>query len=197
MNKNEQNRLVAWRLRVLRQADEVPRGVAQTCRHYGLSRKTFYGQFVVLARWRGTLHRPADRTLRCVHRDYGESQKFGDCLASRSGKAVLGILQNAWDLLARLTDMAGEDDASIAKRATNLARDAGAVVEEALAGPMQHLNILLLDGTLRYEAHARLSYCDANRLGVVAVFLFRRNGFTYCGLIMRRVWPKRSNSRAQ
>jgi hypothetical protein len=28
MNKNEQNRLVAWRLRVLRQADEVPRGVA-------------------------------------------------------------------------------------------------------------------------------------------------------------------------
>ena len=42
MNKNEQNRLVAWRLRVLRQADEVPRGVAQTCRHYGLSRQTFY-----------------------------------------------------------------------------------------------------------------------------------------------------------
>jgi transposase-like protein len=42
MNKNEQNRLVAWRLRVLRQADAVPRGVAQTCRHYGLSRQTFY-----------------------------------------------------------------------------------------------------------------------------------------------------------
>jgi hypothetical protein len=35
MNKNEQNRLVAWRLRVLRQADELPRGVAQTCRHHG------------------------------------------------------------------------------------------------------------------------------------------------------------------
>lgn len=42
MNKNEQNRLVAWRLRVLRQADEVPRGVAQTRRYYGLSRQTFY-----------------------------------------------------------------------------------------------------------------------------------------------------------
>ena len=40
MNKNEQNRLVAWRLRVLRQADEMPRSVAQTCRHYGLSRQT-------------------------------------------------------------------------------------------------------------------------------------------------------------
>jgi transposase-like protein len=42
MNKNEQNRLVAWRLRVLRQAEEMPRGVALTCRHYGLSRQTFY-----------------------------------------------------------------------------------------------------------------------------------------------------------
>ena len=42
MNKNEQNRVVAWRLKLLRQAEEMPRGVAQTCRHYGLSRKTFY-----------------------------------------------------------------------------------------------------------------------------------------------------------
>jgi hypothetical protein len=38
MNKNEQNRLVAWRLRVLHRAEEMPRGVALTCRHYGLSR---------------------------------------------------------------------------------------------------------------------------------------------------------------
>ena len=42
MNKNEQNRVVAWRLKLLRQADEMPRCVAQTCRHFGLSRKTFY-----------------------------------------------------------------------------------------------------------------------------------------------------------
>jgi hypothetical protein len=42
MNKNEQNRVVAWRLKILREADEMPRGVAQTCRHFGLSRKTFY-----------------------------------------------------------------------------------------------------------------------------------------------------------
>ena len=42
MNKNELNRLVTWRLKLLRQADEMPRGVAQTCRRYGLSRKTFY-----------------------------------------------------------------------------------------------------------------------------------------------------------
>ena len=42
MNKSELNRLVAWRLKLLREADEMPRGVAQTCRHYGLSRNTFY-----------------------------------------------------------------------------------------------------------------------------------------------------------
>jgi len=42
MNKNELNRLVAWRLKLLREADETARGVAQTCRHYGLSRNTFY-----------------------------------------------------------------------------------------------------------------------------------------------------------
>ena len=42
MNKNEQNRVVAWRLKLLRQASDMPRGVAQTCRRFGLSRKTFY-----------------------------------------------------------------------------------------------------------------------------------------------------------
>lgn len=42
MNKNEQNRVVAWRLKLLRRAIEMPGGVAQTCRHLGLSRKAFY-----------------------------------------------------------------------------------------------------------------------------------------------------------
>ena len=30
--------MVAWRLKIIRQASELPRGVAQTCRHFGLSR---------------------------------------------------------------------------------------------------------------------------------------------------------------
>jgi transposase len=42
MTKNEQNRVVAWRLKIIRQATELPRGVAQICRHFGLSRKTYY-----------------------------------------------------------------------------------------------------------------------------------------------------------
>src|ERR1700733_5779137 len=42
MTKNEQNRVVAWRLKIIRQATELPRGVAQICRHFGRSRKTYY-----------------------------------------------------------------------------------------------------------------------------------------------------------
>ena len=42
MTKNEQNRVLAWRLKLLREASITPRSVAQTCRHFGLSRKTFY-----------------------------------------------------------------------------------------------------------------------------------------------------------
>ncbi len=41
MTKNEQNRVVAWRLKILRRPTTY-RGVAQTCRHFGLSRQTFY-----------------------------------------------------------------------------------------------------------------------------------------------------------
>ncbi len=42
MTKAEQARLVSWRLKVLQRAGDGPRRVAQTCRHFGISRKTFY-----------------------------------------------------------------------------------------------------------------------------------------------------------
>ena len=42
MTKAEQTRLMAWRFRVLQRASEASRNVARTCRHFGLSRKTFY-----------------------------------------------------------------------------------------------------------------------------------------------------------
>ena len=42
MTKAEQLRLVTWRLRVLKDAGAEGRRVATTCRHFGLSRKTFY-----------------------------------------------------------------------------------------------------------------------------------------------------------
>jgi transposase len=42
MTKAEQTRLIAWRLRLLRQGDACPRTVARTCRYFGVSRKTFY-----------------------------------------------------------------------------------------------------------------------------------------------------------
>src|SRR5215468_11944956 len=42
MTKTEQNRLLAWRLKLLREASSSSRGVARTCRHFGISRKSFY-----------------------------------------------------------------------------------------------------------------------------------------------------------
>jgi transposase len=42
MTKTDQVRLTTWRFKVLRQADERARSVARTCRHFGISRKTFY-----------------------------------------------------------------------------------------------------------------------------------------------------------
>ena len=42
MTKAEQARLVAWRLKVLQHAGDGERQVAQTCRHFGISRPTFY-----------------------------------------------------------------------------------------------------------------------------------------------------------
>jgi len=42
MTKAEHTRLVTWRFKVLQQAAERSRNIARTCRHFGLSRKTFY-----------------------------------------------------------------------------------------------------------------------------------------------------------
>ena len=42
MTKTEQTRLMTWRFRALREAGERSRNVARTCRHFGISRKTFY-----------------------------------------------------------------------------------------------------------------------------------------------------------
>lgn len=42
MTKTEQTRLTSWRLKILQRAEEDSRNVARTCRHFGISRKTFY-----------------------------------------------------------------------------------------------------------------------------------------------------------
>ncbi len=42
MTKTDHARLVAWRMKVLHYAADGPRRVAQTCRHFGISRPTFY-----------------------------------------------------------------------------------------------------------------------------------------------------------
>jgi transposase InsO family protein len=42
MTKHERIRLVNWRLKVLQHASEVTKNIARTCRHFGISRPTFY-----------------------------------------------------------------------------------------------------------------------------------------------------------
>ena len=42
MTKAEQTRLSSWRLKVMQRATTGARSVASTCRHFGISRKTFY-----------------------------------------------------------------------------------------------------------------------------------------------------------
>jgi len=42
MSKAEQQRQAAWRIRLIRHASETTKNVSKTCRHFGISRKTFY-----------------------------------------------------------------------------------------------------------------------------------------------------------
>ena len=42
MKKEEITRLINWRLKVFRHVSDVTQNVARTCRHFGISRKTFY-----------------------------------------------------------------------------------------------------------------------------------------------------------
>jgi transposase-like protein len=42
MTKAEQERLKAWRSKVLKQAGEGARNVARVCRYFGISRQAFY-----------------------------------------------------------------------------------------------------------------------------------------------------------
>jgi transposase InsO family protein len=46
MTKAEQTRLAAWRLKIVQRAAQDSRGVARTCRHFGISRRAFY-------KWKG------------------------------------------------------------------------------------------------------------------------------------------------
>jgi transposase InsO family protein len=42
MTNSERTRLMTWRHKIMLRAAAAPRSVAQTCRHFGISRKTFY-----------------------------------------------------------------------------------------------------------------------------------------------------------
>ena len=56
MTKAEQARLVNWRSKILQHAKAATGSVAQTCRHFGLSRKSFY-------KWKKRLEEHGDAGL--------------------------------------------------------------------------------------------------------------------------------------
>ena len=67
MNKSEQKRLVTWRSKIIRHAQQTE-NVSRTCRYFGISRKTFY-------KWKARLDRHGEaglcdrprRPKRCPH----------------------------------------------------------------------------------------------------------------------------------
>ena len=93
-------------------------------------------------------------------------------LAGQGGQLVLlSLARDLRDLPARPGDALGEGNAAIEQEAAHLTDHSGAVVDHAPPGPVQGLDVLLLDQLLRHEAHVRLPGGGADSFGIVAVGL--------------------------
>ena len=86
MPQHEHLRLVNWRLKILREAQEAPRRVAFVCRRYGISRKTFYkwkkrytsqGEAGLRDQHRAPLHCPRATHPEIVHKVLYLRQHYG------------------------------------------------------------------------------------------------------------------------
>ena len=97
--------------------------------------------------------------------------KFADRLAGQGGLFALLIGEDLRDHAARPGDALGEGNAAIEQEPPYLADHGGAVVDHALPGPVQGLDVLLLDRLRRHEAHVGLPGGGADGLGVIAVGL--------------------------
>jgi hypothetical protein len=96
-------------------------------------------------------------------------EKLCDRCSCAARQAVLGVLQCQRDHAPRVADVARKYDATISQEAAYLACERCAVVDQALSGTMQGLNILLFHRPLGNEAHVGLLNSNADRLSVVAV----------------------------
>ena len=86
--------------------------------------------------------------------------ELADCLAGHGGQPILFIDEDLGDHPTRTGDVLREDDTAIEREAADLADHGGAVIDHALPGPVQGLDVLLLDGLFRQEAHMRLPGLD-------------------------------------
>ena len=81
MTKSEQTRLMAWRLKILRQA-AAEGNVARVCRRYGISRQTFY-------KWKRRHAQHGD----AAPREVGAEHAFS--FLSRCGREVVAGVDHA------------------------------------------------------------------------------------------------------
>lgn len=86
-----------------------------------------------------------------------EIVEFTDGFARHRRQFVLEVRQDLGDRTAGTGDALADSEAAIEQQAADLADNGGAVIDHALPGAMQCLDILLLNGLLRDEWNVRLT----------------------------------------
>lgn len=84
----------------------------------------------------------------------------------------------------------GNDEAVFAQQSACLIGGGGALLDEVLADPVQHLNVLLLGTLRRHKVHARPAHGFTDDLGIVRVILVALHiGFHELGRDQAGVMP--------
>ncbi len=91
--------------------------------------------------------------------------------ARQRTETILGVLQDLRQAPAQLTQTLGHHETVFAQQPACLIGGSRALLDEVLADPMQHLNVLLFGTLQRHKAHARPAHRFTDRLGIVRVIL--------------------------
>jgi hypothetical protein len=123
---------------------------------------------------------------------------FGKHRARGSAQAVLGILQDFRQPLAPLAQSLADHDAVFTQYPPRLIGHRRALLDEVLANPVQHLNVLLLGALQGHKPQVRPADRFTDRFRIVRVILIALDlRPDKGGLIKRTSWPSLINSRAQ
>jgi hypothetical protein len=199
MTKNEQNRIVAWRLKLLREASVMPRNVAQACRHFGLSRNTFYIKWKARHRAHGEAglldrSRAPRRSPRATPREvvskilYLRQTTFPWCVSREAAPGIAGVALPA------------HDRTRYAREHVELAQGSARLWRSRRAEPLRAApaaSCALIRATASYTSEskeARQPVCRASlQDGSVSTFLLRRTR----SLLRHSTNPRRHRSRGR